>query len=139
MRENYLDWAKRNFVLNQLSLDAHHLVKADVMNWMMTCKEEYDLIFCDPPTFSNTKKQSRVFDVQSAHYELICACMQHLHPQGILYFSTNYRNFILDKQLMFEYSLREITGKTIDIDFKRNVKIHRVWQITHKERHESEV
>lgn len=126
----YLEWAQRNFDLNQLS-DRHRLHRADVMQWLSESTSQFDLIFCDPPTFSNTKKEQRTFDVQSDHPTLIERCMARLAPNGILYFSNNYRGFKLAPQLEQRYRITNITPQTIDFDYKRRPKIHQAWRIQH--------
>lgn len=126
----YLDWAQRNFDLNGLS-DRHRLQRGDVMAWIAEGDSAFDLIFCDPPTFSNTKKTQRVFDVQRDHTALIEHCMRRLAPGGTLYFSNNYRGFKLDPALGERFAVADISDKTIDFDFKRRPNIHRVWQIRH--------
>ena len=128
LSQNYLDWTKRNLKLNGLE-KGQFLEQADVMEWLSSANHKFDIIFLDPPTFSNTKKKNRVFDVQSNHYELIKKTMKRLEKNGILYFSNNYRDFKLEEKLKAEFSIVEITSKTIDFDFQRNQKIHRVWEI----------
>lgn len=130
LSQTYLDWAQRNFDANGLS-DRHRLIKADVMRWIADGSSEFDLIFCDPPTFSNTKKDDRVFDVQRDHSTLINACMRRLSAAGTLYFSTNYRGFSLDATLSEAFNAQEISAQTIDFDFQRRANIHRVWAISH--------
>lgn len=127
----YLDWAQDNFHLNALGSE-HRLVKADVMEWLAKGQDQYDLIFCDPPTFSNTKKENRLFDVQKHHVALIELAMQRLAKDGILYFSNNYRGFKLDEAALAAFQLKEISTATIDKDFERNPRIHRVWKIRHQ-------
>ncbi|SUO94334.1 Ribosomal RNA large subunit methyltransferase L [Suttonella ornithocola] len=131
LSQTYLDWAWENFDLNELS-SRHRLERGDVMEWLVGGKDTYDLIFCDPPTFSNTKKTQRVFDVQQAHPTLIERCMKRLAPGGVLYFSNNYRGFKWDNTLNQRYQIEEISATTIDLDFKRHANIHRVWKIQHK-------
>ena len=126
----YLDWAQRNFDLNGLS-ERHRLQRADVMAWLADGNSQFDLIFCDPPTFSNTKKTQRVFDVQRDHVALIDGCMARLADGGTLYFSNNFRQFKLDPALGERFAIRDISTHTIDFDFKRRPNIHRVWQIRH--------
>lgn len=132
LSQTYLDWAQRNFDLNGLS-DRHRLQRGDVMAWLAEGESAFDLIFCDPPTFSNTKKTQRVFDIQHDHSELIARIMKRLAPGGTLYFSNNYRQFKLDPALAEHYAIRDISAQTIDFDFKRRSNIHRVWQIRHSE------
>lgn len=128
LSQTYLDWAHRNFDENQLD-DRHRLIKADVMEWLNSGTSEFDLIFCDPPTFSNTKKTQRVFDVQRDHFELINRCMKRLAKDGTLYFSNNYRRFTLDPRLSELFKIEPV--KALDFDFERRPNIHSVWRIKH--------
>ncbi|WP_122550166.1 bifunctional 23S rRNA (guanine(2069)-N(7))-methyltransferase RlmK/23S rRNA (guanine(2445)-N(2))-methyltransferase RlmL [Pseudomonas viridiflava] len=129
LSRTYLDWARRNLSLNGFS-DKNRLEQSDVTVWLQACREEYDLIFIDPPTFSNSKRMEGVFDVQRDQVELIDLAMARLAPGGVLYFSNNFRKFVLDENLGQRYAVEEITAQTIDQDFARNSKIHRAWKIT---------
>jgi 23S rRNA (guanine2445-N2)-methyltransferase / 23S rRNA (guanine2069-N7)-methyltransferase len=91
----------------------------------------FDLVFCDPPTFSNSKMR-RIFDVDRDQCRLVHAIMRHLSPSGSLIFSTNFRKFSLDQELMDEYSVNDITSSTIGDDFSRDPRIHQCFLITHK-------
>ena len=128
LSKTYLDWARRNLSLNGFS-DKNRLEQSDVMVWLDACREEYDLIFIDPPTFSNSKRMEGIFDVQRDHVQLLDLAMARLAPGGVLYFSNNFRKFILDENLEARYAVEEITASTIDPDFARNSKIHRAWKI----------
>ncbi|WP_426417429.1 bifunctional 23S rRNA (guanine(2069)-N(7))-methyltransferase RlmK/23S rRNA (guanine(2445)-N(2))-methyltransferase RlmL [Aestuariirhabdus sp. LZHN29] len=125
----YLEWARKNLSLNGFS-DRHELVRADCMEWIRDNNEQFDLIFVDPPTFSNSKRMDGVFDVQQDHVELLDAAMASLAPGGVLYFSNNFRRFQLDAGLGERYRVTEISEQTLDPDFKRNPKIHRCWRLT---------
>jgi 23S rRNA (guanine2445-N2)-methyltransferase / 23S rRNA (guanine2069-N7)-methyltransferase len=100
------------------------------MAWLESCREEYDLIFIDPPTFSNSKRMEGIFDVQRDQVQLIDLAMARLAAGGVLYFSNNFRKFQLEDNLAERYAVEEITASTIDPDFARNGKIHRAWKIT---------
>lgn len=129
LSKTYLDWARRNLSLNGFS-DKNRLEQGDVMAWLDTCRDEFDLIFIDPPTFSNSKRMEGVFDVQRDQVQLLDLAMARLAPGGVLYFSNNFRKFQLDENLAARYQVEEITASTIDPDFARNGKIHRAWKIT---------
>ncbi len=93
---------------------------------------QYDLIFVDPPTFSNTKKDNRVFDVQRDHIRLLELAMRHLAPGGLLLFSTNFRKFILDESLQLRFAIRDISRETIPLDFERHSRIHQCWEVRNR-------
>ncbi|UVJ42611.1 bifunctional 23S rRNA (guanine(2069)-N(7))-methyltransferase RlmK/23S rRNA (guanine(2445)-N(2))-methyltransferase RlmL [Pseudomonas sp. LS1212] len=128
LSKTYLDWARRNLSLNGFS-DKNRLEQGDVMAWLQASRDEYDLIFIDPPTFSNSKRMEGVFDVQRDHVELLDLAVARLAPGGVLYFSNNFRKFQLDQNLAERYAVEEITAQTLDPDFARNSKIHRAWRI----------
>ncbi|UVM54382.1 bifunctional 23S rRNA (guanine(2069)-N(7))-methyltransferase RlmK/23S rRNA (guanine(2445)-N(2))-methyltransferase RlmL [Pseudomonas sp. B21-012] len=128
LSKTYLDWARRNLSLNGFS-DKNRLEQGDVMAWLQACREEYELIFIDPPTFSNSKRMEGVFDVQRDHVELLDLAVARLAPGGVLYFSNNFRKFQLDENLAERYAVEEISVQTLDPDFARNSKIHRAWKI----------
>lgn len=126
---NYINWARMNFGLNGFGGLVHETVKADCMQWLQEEKGEYDLIFVDPPTFSNTKKERRVFDVQRDHKRLIELAMNRLAKGGLLIFSTNFRQFQMDESIEKYYSVKNISKQTIALDFARNSKVHTCWEI----------
>ncbi len=127
LSKTYLDWARRNLSLNGFS-DKQKLEQADVMAWLAADRGEYDLIFIDPPTFSNSKRVEGVFDVQRDQVLLIDLAMARLAPGGVLYFSNNFRKFELDPGLQALYKVEDISASTLDPDFLRNPKIHRAWR-----------
>jgi 23S rRNA (guanine2445-N2)-methyltransferase / 23S rRNA (guanine2069-N7)-methyltransferase len=129
LSKTYLDWARRNLALNGFS-DKNKLEQGDVMAWLAADRSEYDLIFIDPPTFSNSKRMEGIFDVQRDHVQLLDLAMTRLAPGGVLYFSNNFRKFILDEGLAARYGVEEISAKTLDPDYARNSKIHRAWRLT---------
>jgi 23S rRNA (guanine2445-N2)-methyltransferase / 23S rRNA (guanine2069-N7)-methyltransferase len=125
----YLDWAAANLALNGIGGGKHRLVQADAMKWLEAELAEYDLIFCDPPTFSNSKRTDD-FDAQRDHVRLLRACVARLAPGGLLLFSNNYRRFKLDDEAVAQFAqVREISKQTIDLDFERNPRIHRAWEL----------
>lgn len=126
----YLAWAERNFALNGIPPENHYFEQGDSIQWLRDCQEKFDLIFLDPPTFSNSKRTPGVFDVQEDHVELVELCMRTLNPGGVLYFSNNFRKFKLDEQALQRFCIEEISAQTIGFDFVRNPGIHRCWRIT---------
>lgn len=137
MSNTYLDWAKRNLDINGLQVTQHRLLRADCLTWLETAPQEFapsfDLIVCDPPTFSNSKKMEGILDVQRDHGVLIEQCMALLVPGGELYFSNNFRRFRMDDSIRERYRVEDITAATIDKDFSRNPRIHNCWRIRHSQ------
>ena len=129
LSKKYLYWAGRNLALNNLSLKQHQLVEADCQQWLKSCKDRFDMIFLDPPTFSNSKRTDHDLDIQRDHVSLIEACMKLLREDGLLIFSNNMRKFRLDPQVSETWDVEDYSKPSIDKDFQRNPKIHRVWLI----------
>ncbi len=124
----YLEWAARNFALNAYTGPAHRLVQADVMAWLAAERGEYDLIFIDPPTFSNSKRADD-FDVQRDHVRLIELATARLAPGGLIVFSNNFRRFQLDANALSAFEVRDITRATIPPDFARDPRIHHCFEL----------
>jgi 23S rRNA (guanine2445-N2)-methyltransferase / 23S rRNA (guanine2069-N7)-methyltransferase len=125
----YLEWAAANLALNGCTGGAHRLVQADALTWLEAERGEYDLIFCDPPTFSNSARADD-FDVQREHVRLLQAALARLAPDGVLYFSNNYRRFRLDEEALSGIAqVRDISAKTLPPDYERNPRIHRCWEL----------
>lgn len=127
----YLDWAKKNMALNGFSDTQHRFIRADVMEWIKSCDNLYDLILLDPPTFSNSKKMEATLDVQRDHVQLINDAMKVLSKDGVLIFSNNQRKFSLDEDALTAYRIENKTAWSIDKDFERSKGIHQCWFIRH--------
>jgi len=134
MSNTYLDWARRNYQRNGIDTDVHRLLRADCMQWLdsETDSQTFDVIFLDPPTFSNSKKMETVLDIQRDHPQLIRQAMAKLAPEGTLIFSNNFRRFKMDALIARQFDCDNITGQTLDPDFQRNQRIHNVWSITRR-------
>lgn len=129
LSNTYLDWAKNNFALNNISTARHSLVRADCIKWLNDCRQGFDIIMLDPPSFSNSKSTTTILDIQKDHAQLIQRCMDILNPGGVLYFSVNLRSFKLDESLVGHFHVDNISKETLDPDFERNPKIHSCWAI----------
>jgi 23S rRNA (guanine2445-N2)-methyltransferase / 23S rRNA (guanine2069-N7)-methyltransferase len=125
----YLQWCSDNLRENDLGGTRHRLVQADALAWLEGDIGEYDLIFCDPPTFSNSKR-AEDFDVQGEHVRLLRAAVARLSRDGVLYFSNNFRRFRLDEAAVAGFAdCEEISAATIPPDFERDARIHRCWRL----------
>ena len=132
MSRTYLEWAERNLRLNGLTGRAHRLMQADVLGWLRESTEQFDLIFIDPPTFSNSKRMEDSFDVQRDHLRLMTDLKRLLRKGGTIMFSNNKRGFRMDHDGLEKLGLKaqEISQKTLSQDFARNRQIHNCWLIT---------
>jgi len=131
LSNRYLDWAQENLALNALDPRAHRLERADCREWLsQPPAERFELIFLDPPTFSNSKRMQGVLDIQRDHVELIGQCMQRLSPGGLLVFSCNAQRFRLDEQVGRQWQVRDVSAQTLPFDFARNPRVHRCFELS---------
>ena len=134
MSNTYIEWAKKNMALNK-NAGEHEFIQADCLDWLNTeaneaDRKQYDLIFLDPPTFSNSKRMDDVFDIQNDHVQLIKNATALLADNGVLYFSTNFRRFKMELSALSDLSIEDISATTIPEDFLRNPRIHYCWKIS---------
>ncbi|VEJ08970.1 bifunctional 23S rRNA (guanine(2069)-N(7))-methyltransferase RlmK/23S rRNA (guanine(2445)-N(2))-methyltransferase RlmL [Actinobacillus delphinicola] len=132
MSHTYLNWAEQNLELNDIHTGRkHRLIQADCLQWLDECKSDFDLIFVDPPTFSNSKRMEDSWDVQRDHPKLFTNLAKILRPNGTIIFSNNKRGFKMDFDALEKLGLKaiEISKRTLPLDFERNPKIHNCWQI----------
>lgn len=120
LSNTYLKWAQRNMELNGfIDQVKYQFIQADVKQYLKTITPGYfDIIIMDPPTFSNSKRMEDFLEIQRDHGELINDCLVGLKPGGILYFSTNFRNFLLEKEKIKAAIITDITKATTPFDFE---------------------
>lgn len=152
LSKNYLQWAAENAQLNGAAdPERCRFVQSDVRLFLEQAakrKERWDIVICDPPTFSNSKRTTQFFDVNRHWQDLIRGCCKVLSAEGVLYFSTNSRTLrfntaeLSDKSVgitgadQFVYhntlfTVQDISAQSIPEDF-RNKKIHRLWKISRR-------
>jgi 23S rRNA (guanine2445-N2)-methyltransferase / 23S rRNA (guanine2069-N7)-methyltransferase len=132
LSNTYLDWAHENLRLNGFTGAEHELHRADCLDWLESHAGQgprFDLIFLDPPTFSNSKRMEGVLDVQRDHVGMIRRSLDLLRPTGRLVFSTNYTRFKFDAQAFADLQVEDISARTIPKDFERNPRVHRCFVI----------
>ncbi len=130
MSNTYLKWAQRNFALNGLKgIYQYSFIRKDCLSWVRECEQQFDLIFVDPPSFSNSKNMQGSWDVQRDHVGFLRMVRKCLAPGGTIIFSNNLRQFKLDPDLADTLNLHisDISAESIPFDFKRNQKIHHCW------------
>lgn len=137
LSSTYLDWAKQNLRLNATpaSFDSkakHQLIKHDCIKWLEKAiieNKKYDLIFLDPPSFSNSKSMEDNLDIQRDHVSLIHQTCKLLSANGELIFSTNKRKFKLEESKLSGLQVENLTKKTLPKDFSRRANFHQCWKI----------
>ena len=132
LSKNYLEWAERNMEVNGLTDSKHNFIASDIIEFLTAAADNpmrmYDLAVVDPPTFSNSKKTSQDWEIQSRHVELLNLVHQIMRTGGVVYFSTNFRRFKFDEAALPNFECREISKQTVPEDF-RNKRIHRCWRL----------
>lgn len=131
MSNTYIDWSARNFMLNGIEEKKNRLLRADALDYLVNDKERFDIIFLDPPSFSNSKKMQDAFDIQRDHPGLIAAAVAKLTPGGVLYFSTNKKKFKFDPELLEALNAQETTHFSVPKDFA-GVLPHKSWKIKNR-------
>ena len=132
MSKTYLDWGKRNFKLNNIDTSKHNFIQSDCISWLKSNLEKFDVIFLDPPTFSNSKRMSDILDIQRDHKEIIHLAMKSLKQNGTLIFTNNFKNFKMAQDIFTHYNTKNIDQHCLPKDFLSNKKIHNCWEIKHK-------
>jgi len=127
LSKTYTDWARRNLALNDQDNAQHRVVRADVRDWLQRCRDSFDLIFLDPPTYSRSKRMEGDFDIQRDHVVLLEETARLLAPGGVLYFSTNLRSFKLDPVVLPGWSRSDLSAWSHDEDFARKA-LHSCWK-----------
>ena len=126
----YLSWGEDNFRLNKYLSRDYVFEKQDSFEYLKNGKESFDLIFLDPPTFSNSKSRKNTFDIQTDHAGLIRLAMKHLNHDGLLIFSNNFTRFEMDSEIEGQFKVREQSSWTGSEDFHRKKSGHRCWFIS---------
>ena len=133
LSRTYLDWAGENFQINDLGSGQHQFIASDTIEFLETAvgqKKQFDLVVCDPPTYSNSKRTKNDWEVQSGYLPIFERLKTIVAPQGVVYFSTNFRRFKFDEEFVksLGFEIREISKTTVPEDF-RNRRIHRCWRL----------
>jgi 23S rRNA (cytosine1962-C5)-methyltransferase len=120
LSKTYLEWSKRNMQINGFTDPVkYQFIQADVSKYLAGIEKNYfDLIILDPPTFSNSKRMDDILDIQRDHVKLINDCLRVLRPGGKIYFSTNYKKFVIDKGPIQSSTIKDITKQTTPFDFE---------------------
>ncbi|MEC5142330.1 class I SAM-dependent methyltransferase [Chitinophaga sp. 212800010-3] len=130
LSKTYLTWAEENMRLNGFDNPAHTFVHADVLQFLDTLKlNTYDLVIMDPPTFSNSKRMKEFLDIQRDHVTLLNKVLLATKKDGVVYFSNNYRRFVLEEDKITATSIRDITNQTLPFDFQQKM-IRKCYRLT---------
>ncbi|MCJ8277875.1 MAG: class I SAM-dependent methyltransferase [Bdellovibrionales bacterium] len=98
--KKYLNWGRENFELNGLKSSDYEFRAMDSIEYLSYAKKKsqsFDIIICDPPSFSRHKKKKATFKIERDGDHLIQACSAVLKPGGTLLFSTNFETRSYEK------------------------------------------
>ena len=130
LSKTYLDWASENLRLNGLLTEDHRFIRSDAITYLRNLDpvERFDVVVVDPPTYSNSKRTEEDWNIQRDYVTLLNQLAPHVTPQGVVYFSTNFRRFKFDSSALENLTAHEISKQTVPEDF-RNRRIHRCWRL----------
>jgi 23S rRNA (cytosine1962-C5)-methyltransferase len=130
LSNTYTEWSRENMQLNNLyDPNKQRFIQSDVMDYLkQEQNQQYDLVFVDPPVFSNSKKMKGTWDTQRDHATMLHLILQKVTEGGIVFFSNNLRDFQPQFQQLKAAEITDITANTIPEDF-RNKKIHHCYKI----------
>ena len=133
LSRTYLDWAGENFHINDLGSGDHQFIASDSIEFLEVAsrqKKQFDLVVCDPPTYSNSKRTKNDWEVQTGYITIFEHLKKIVAPEGVVYFSTNFRRFKFDEDFVksLGFDFREISKISVPEDF-RNRRIHRCWRL----------
>lgn len=117
LSKNYSTWAQKNWELNGLQMASGDFVCGDVFDWLNRFHRKarlFDVIVCDPPSFSRTKKAtfSTTKNSQDLHEKLFNLAK----PSGIVITSINTETISKDEFLSFVKRAAKSVGRTIKIE-----------------------
>ncbi|MBS0029513.1 class I SAM-dependent methyltransferase [Chitinophaga sp. 2R12] len=130
LSKTYLAWAEENMQLNGFNSPAYTFVHADVLQYLDTLKlNTYDVVIIDPPTFSNSKRMKDFLDIQRDHADMLNKVLLATKKDGVVYFSNNYRRFVLESDKINAASIKDITKQTLPFDFQQKL-IRKCYRLT---------
>ena len=87
------------------------MVTGCAINFLKKRHSSYDIIICDPPSFSQSKRKGvEPFQVQDDALDLMNHCFKNLKANGWVLFSNNYRKFSME-EIAERYNVDELTPK----------------------------
>ncbi|QCI21082.1 bifunctional 23S rRNA (guanine(2069)-N(7))-methyltransferase RlmK/23S rRNA (guanine(2445)-N(2))-methyltransferase RlmL [Buchnera aphidicola (Hyperomyzus lactucae)] len=133
MSNTYIKWSMQNMSINHLTSSKHNFIQSDCLNWIKETKQQFDLIFINPPTFSNSKKMRQSFDLKRDYLDIMIYLKKILRDNGSIIFSSSTRNFKINIDYLRKMQLnsKNITKKTQSKDYLKDSNIYHSWLITH--------
>lgn len=120
LSNTYLEWGRRNFVVNGLDPDRHRFFRRDAMRWLAKNRSHFDWIFINPPTFSRSKMSTGDFNIHKDHETLIGHAMRCLAQDGEVLFTTHAQGFELAPTIGQRFQVEDLTKALVPADFTRH-------------------
>jgi len=89
-----LEWGKRNLAANDVELERHRFICADVFDYYrraMRQQRRFDLAILDPPTFARGREARGTFCLADDLDRLVAGAIDLVAPDGLVYLSVNHR------------------------------------------------
>ena len=125
----YLDWARKNFHLNEIAAEDHEFVTGDCfaeLDRLQKAGRYFDIVLMDPPSFSTTRKSR--FTTSGGTAELVQKALGTLTTGGLLVTSSNLQKMPLDAYLKelrkgsltagYQLQVIKVAGQAEDFPFR---------------------
>jgi 23S rRNA (cytosine1962-C5)-methyltransferase len=124
----YLDWTRKNFLLNGIDPTDHYFCKGDTFHWLRRFAKQsrfFDYIILDPPTFSRDNK-GKVFRAEKDYNQLFRLASTCLAPGGKILACTNFRGISVSD------FMKQLKGADLEIspmpeDFTDTPYLKSIW------------
>ena len=124
----YLDWTRKNFLLNCIDPTDHYFCKGDTFHWLRRFAKQsrfFDYIILDPPTFSRDNK-GKVFRAEKDYNQLFRLASTCLAPGGKILACTNFRGISVSD------FMKQLKGADLEIspmpeDFTDTPYLKSIW------------
>ena len=134
MSKTYLEWGIANFMENNLDYRQHRFLQQDCMYFLSYGDAgTFDLVYLDPPTFSNSKRMEGTLDIVRDHVRVLACLTRHLKDGATVLFCSNKRGFKINAEALagYGYAVRDLTEETIPRDFANHKgNIHTLFELT---------
>ena len=140
LSKTYSRWAVRNFAANSIAAPlrteiaaisgrGHEQLQGDVLSFIEDKpREQFDIIVCDPPSYSVSKRMQRRFEIAKDHPKLLYLLKPLLKKNGQILFSTNKSKFKLISGLSKAFKVEELTSQWAAEDVRQRPP-HRLWRL----------
>ncbi|QFQ32533.1 bifunctional 23S rRNA (guanine(2069)-N(7))-methyltransferase RlmK/23S rRNA (guanine(2445)-N(2))-methyltransferase RlmL [Buchnera aphidicola (Aphis fabae)] len=129
--KTYIQWSIKNMSINNLIGKQHSFIQSNCLEWIKSNYQTFDLIFLNPPTFSNSKKMKKIFELKKDYLDLINSLKKNLRKNGYIIFSSSTNNFQInfDEVNKMQLYVKNITHLVQSKDFLN--KKYYSWLIKH--------